>query len=75
VQEKLERVAGVSRVILKESFTGSHSFEIESLQGRRVQADLARAVVEAGWNLTELRQVSLSLEEVFLQLTATEAAA
>jgi ABC-2 type transport system ATP-binding protein len=75
VQEKLERVAGVSRVILKEIHDGSFSFEVESLQGRRVQADLARAVVEAGWNLTELRPVSLSLEEVFLQLTATEASA
>jgi ABC-2 type transport system ATP-binding protein len=75
VQEKLERVAGVSRVILKDTLSGAYSFEIESLQGRRVQADLARAVVEAGWNLTELRQVSLSLEEVFLQLTATEASA
>ena len=75
MQEKLERVAGVSRVILKDTLSGAYSFEIESLQGRRVQADLARAVVEAGWNLTELRQVSLSLEEVFLQLTATEASA
>jgi len=73
VQEKLERVAGVSRVILKEALEGGFAFEVESLQGRRVQADLARAVVEAGWNLTELRPVSLSLEEVFLQLTATEA--
>ncbi|OYW09748.1 MAG: MFS transporter [Acidobacteriia bacterium 12-62-4] len=75
VQEKLERVAGVSRVILKETLEGGFAFEVESLQGRRVQADLARAVVEAGWNLTELRPVSLSLEEVFLQLTATEASA
>ncbi len=75
VQEKLERVAGVSRVILKETHEGSFAFEVESLQGRRVQADVARAVVEAGWNLTELRPVSLSLEEVFLQLTETEASA
>lgn len=75
VQEKLERVAGVSRVILKETNAGSCSFEVESLQGRSIRADLARAVVESGWNLTELRPVSLSLEEVFLQLTATEGSA
>jgi ABC-2 type transport system ATP-binding protein len=75
VQEKLERVAGVSRVILKETSVGSYSFEVESLQGRSIRADLARAVVESGWNLTELRPVSLSLEEVFLQLTATEGSA
>ena len=72
VQEKLERVAGVSRVILKLAQDSSCAFEIESLQGRNIRADLARAVVEAGWNLTELRPVSMSLEEVFLQLTASE---
>jgi len=72
VQEKLERVAGVSRVILKVADQASCSFEVESLQGRNIRADLARAVVESGWNLAELRPVSMSLEEVFLQLTATE---
>ncbi len=75
VQEKLERVAGVSRVILKLTQDSSCAFEIESLQGRNIRADLARAVVEAGWNLIELRPVSMSLEEVFLQLTATEVSA
>ncbi len=75
VQEKLERVAGVSRVILKLTQDSSCAFEIESLQGRNIRADLARAVVEAGWNLTELRPVSMSLEEVFLQLTASEVSA
>ena len=75
VQEKLERVAGVSRVILKLAQDSSCAFEIESLQGRNIRADLARAVVESGWNLTELRPVSMSLEEVFLQLTASEVSA
>jgi ABC-2 type transport system ATP-binding protein len=50
-------------------------FEVESLQGRSIRADLARAVVESGWNLNELRPVALSLEEVFLQLTSSDAAA
>jgi hypothetical protein len=40
-----------------------------------VRADLARAVVESGWNLNELRPVALSLEEIFLQLTGTDQAA
>jgi len=29
-------------------------------------------VVESGWNLNELRAAALSLEEVFLELTASE---
>jgi ABC-2 type transport system ATP-binding protein len=36
---------------------------------------VARAVVEAGWDLNELRASALSLEEIFLQLTGTEAPA
>jgi len=68
----LEQVAGVSRVMHKESRDGRHIFEVESLQGRSIRADLARAVVGAGWNLNELRPVGLSLETIFLQLTASE---
>ena len=52
--------------------TADLAFEVESLQGRHIRADLARAVVDAGWNLHELRAVGLSLEEIFLQLTAAE---
>ncbi len=44
---------------------------MESLEGRHVRPELARAVIEAGWNLNELHAVGLSLEEIFLQLTAT----
>jgi hypothetical protein len=47
---------------------------VESVQGRSIRADLARAVVGAGWNLTELRAVGFSLEDIFLQLTAAEKA-
>ncbi len=72
VRARLEQVAGVSRVMYKESRDGRHVFEIESLQGRSIRADLARAVVNAGWNLNELHAVGLSLETIFLQLTASE---
>jgi ABC-2 type transport system ATP-binding protein len=72
VQQRLEQVAGVSRVVMKDSKNGRLTFEIESLQGRHIRADLARSVVQAGWNLCELRAVGLSLEDIFLQLTAAE---
>src|SRR5579863_1969484 len=70
VQQRLEQVAGVSRVMSKESKDGRAHFTVESLQGRHVRPELARAVVEAGWHLNELHGVSLSLEEIFLELTA-----
>jgi ABC-2 type transport system ATP-binding protein len=72
VLAKLEQVSGVSRVMQKEAKAGRSHFEVESLQGRSVRAELARAVVESGWNLNELRGVNLSLEDIFLQLTNTD---
>jgi hypothetical protein len=71
VQQKLEQVAGVSRVLFKESKDSMSHFTVESLQGRHIRPELARAVIESGWNLNELHSVGLSLEEIFLELTAT----
>ncbi|MGA9554856.1 MAG: ATP-binding cassette domain-containing protein [Candidatus Sulfotelmatobacter sp.] len=72
VQRKLERVSGVGRVLSKQQSNGRVVFEVESQKGRFVRGDLARAVVESGWDLNELRPAAMSLEEVFLQLTGTE---
>ena len=72
VQGRLEQVAGVSRVVMKEVKDGRITFEVESLQGRHIRAELARSVVNSGWNLSELRAVGLSLEDIFLQLTTSE---
>jgi gliding motility-associated transport system ATP-binding protein len=73
VQHKLEQVSGVSGVLCKNQVDGRFVFEVESDKGRLVRADLARAVVEGGWDLNELRPAAMSLEEVFLQLTGSEA--
>jgi len=73
IQHRLEQVAGVSRVSLKESRDSRNIFEIES-QKNFVRGDLARAVVESGWDLNELRSAAMSLEQIFLQLTREEAA-
>ena len=75
VQQKLEHVSGVSRVLCKNQRDSRVVFEIESQKGRLVRGDLARAVVEAGWDLNELRPSAMSLEEIFLQLTQSEAPA
>jgi ABC-2 type transport system ATP-binding protein len=68
-QRKLERVGGVSRVVFKERRENRSVFEVESRKDHSVRGDLARAVVEAGWDLNELRPASVSLEEIFLKLT------
>jgi len=72
VQHKLEQVAGVSRVLCKQQLDGRAVFEIESQKGRLERGDLARTVVQCGWDLNELRSAAMSLEEIFLQLTQSE---
>jgi ABC-2 type transport system ATP-binding protein len=72
IQQRLEMVSGVSRVVFKETRSNRSFFEVESLKDRFIRGDLARAVVEAGWNLNELRPSAMSLEEIFLQLTGAE---
>ena len=74
VQSRLQQIAGISRVQFKTSHGNRNVFEIESQKGF-VRGDLARSVVEAGWDLNELRPAAMSLEEIFLQLTASEAPA
>ncbi len=71
VQHKLEKVPGVSRVIAKDAQDSRARFTVESQKGSHVRPELARAVIEAGWQLNELHGMGLSLEEIFLELTAS----
>ena len=70
-QQRLEQISGVSRVVAKEPKEGRLRHEVESLQGRQIRADLARSIVNAGWGLSELAGIGSSLEDIFLQLTAS----
>ena len=72
VQSRLEQLPGVGRALCKQQADNRALFEIESQKGQLVRGDLARAIVEAGWDLNELRPAAMSLEEVFLQLTGKE---
>lgn len=74
IQQQLETIPGISRAVCRERHAdGALVFEIESRKGGLVRGDVARRIVEAGWDLNELRAAAMSLEEVFLQLTGTEA--
>ncbi len=73
VQQKLEGIPGVSRVSCTERKEQGLVFEVQSQRGQLVRGDLARAVVASGWDLCELRPAGRSLEEIFLQLTGSEA--
>ena len=66
----LERVEGVIGV----EPADEGAYQVSYAQGHDRRAELARAVVEQGWGLLELRSVGMSLEDIFLQLTTEEVA-
>src|ERR1700733_6346686 len=72
-QQKLEAIPGVSGVLCAERKDAGLIFQVQSQRGQLVRGDLARAVVASGWDLCELRPAARSLEEIFLQLTGSEA--
>jgi ABC-2 type transport system ATP-binding protein len=74
VTHHLERVAGVTRVVVADRRQSLVGYEVESERGRDVRRELSHAVVTNGWGLLELRPMRMSLEEIFLSLTTEDAA-
>jgi len=74
VFDALRVVPGVLRIHPKGEAAGVAAFEVEAEAGRDVRAELARAVVQRGFDLLALSQAGMSLEEIFLHLTTTDSA-
>lgn len=53
---------------------GQGRFEIAHTREQDIRPALATLAVESGWDLLELRQFSLSMEDIFLQITTEETA-
>lgn len=70
LEKAIQKVAGVTSVGRIED--GKLEFETEP--GRDPSPEVARAIVNGGFSLVELRPVGLSLEDIFLQLTRDEPA-
>jgi ABC-2 type transport system ATP-binding protein len=68
VEAALKAVAGVSRVLRQ----GEDEYLVEADNGVELRPQLARVVVEGGWQLLELRAQEFTLEEVFLNLVTEE---
>ncbi len=75
VKQALEKIAGVASVEARESRDGLEAFEVRGLENYKLRPELARTIVQAGWNLNLLTTVGESLEEIFLELTKSEAPA
>ena len=73
----LDTVRAVPGVLSARALPGEGAaveLEVDVEQGGDVRADLARAVVRGGYDLLELQRMGMSLEEIFLHLTTTDAA-
>lgn len=66
---RIEQLPGVLRI----SRQNDDTLEFETPHAEDARPQAARATIEAGFDLLELHAVSLSLEEIFLQLTHEDA--
>jgi ABC-2 type transport system ATP-binding protein len=75
LQEFLAQIPGVSKTQVEAAHANGHvTATVEAAAGKDVRSQIAAGVVQKGWSLFELRGVSLSLEDIFLQLTTEDAA-
>lgn len=74
VADALRQVPGVRSVSAVDQHDALSGYEVESEARRDVRREVARAIVEGGWGLVELRPTRMSLEDVFLHLTTAEEA-
>ena len=86
--EALRALPGVSEVVLRDGHAAESAGTVSAdatpddgrafvlvSRDRSVAREIAQAVVEHGWDLIELRPVTLSLEELFVRLTGESQAA
>ena len=73
IKGKIQEIQGVLRIeSVKQDGDGHCEFSIDTELKRDLRSQIARKVVESGYDLLELKTSSMSLEEVFLQLTTNE---
>ena len=68
----LQGLPGVRHVTSSAQTGALTTYEIDAEPNHDVRRDVARAIVDRGWGLLELRPMRMSLEEIFLQLTTEE---
>jgi ABC-2 type transport system ATP-binding protein len=73
VQEKIHTIEGVISIQAAEGKEGDPpSFTVECQLDTDLRPVLASTIVSQGWGLLEMRGVSMSLEDVFINLTTQE---
>jgi ABC-2 type transport system ATP-binding protein len=76
LNKSISRIEGITSVeIAGDENASLLTATIESTQGLDLRSQIASGIVTSGIDLLELRAVSLSLEDIFMQLTTEEKAA
>jgi len=71
--EKLKAIPGVLNVFHETGLgQDGYPYVVESQLGQDIREELARYVVANDWGLLEMRPIAMTLEDVFLRLTADE---
>jgi ABC-2 type transport system ATP-binding protein len=74
LRNAMQEIPGISNVVIEQvGSSGVLAVTVESAAGQDARSEIAAKIVGKGWPLLELRGVSLSLEEIFLQLTTDDA--
>lgn len=68
LEKIVKEISGIGRV----NITPDGSLEVESSPGKDMRPIIAKSVVNAGFDLLELKSIDLSLEDIFIELTRDE---
>ncbi|HEY2982057.1 MAG TPA: ABC transporter ATP-binding protein, partial [Anaerolineales bacterium] len=63
----IAKIKGIQNVEVKDE----GALEFQFAPGRDIRPEVAKAVINAGYELLEMRPLGMSLEEIFLELTST----
>jgi ABC-2 type transport system ATP-binding protein len=72
VREGVQAIPGVVGVEALAGTNGASRFVVESARGRDVRGEIFQLAAQQKWNLLELKQVGMTLEEVFIRIVAGE---
>jgi ABC-2 type transport system ATP-binding protein len=73
LSDLLAQVPGAGRVEVSPARDGHVTATVEALPGKDIRSQIAAGIVGRGWALYELRGITLSLEDIFLELTTDDA--
>jgi ABC-2 type transport system ATP-binding protein len=72
ILSKVKAMPGVLDIRKTDDANGHHTFQVEGELRKDIRNDLARMIVQNGWGLYELHSATMTLEDIFLELTTAE---